>query len=273
MAVAAVLLAHEDALHQPLRVSRSRCGQTVAVARSLPALARSPKEIVSDSIKFGGVTLDCPNAGKLAEFYAEITGGQVTIPGDDWAMMTTPDGRDICFQAAPAYEAPSWPDPASSMQMHLDFDVDDLDSTEARVLAGPVPRSTSFSPTTTAASTPIRSAIRSACPPLKPFRSKPDRERGSFASSMQAVPIPPGSCAPDLAPPGARPYLQRVPVRPRDHSLTAMSTSRVATTTTSKPHITTMAALVPSRPSSFSSAFGSGDWYGLPSSRAAFLNW
>ena len=135
MAVAAVLLAHEDALHQPLRVSRSRCGQTVAVARSLPALARSPKEIVSDSIKFGGVTLDCPNAGKLAEFYAEITGGQVAIPGDDWAMMTTPDGRDICFQAAPAYEAPSWPDPASSMQMHLDFDVDDLDSTEARVLA------------------------------------------------------------------------------------------------------------------------------------------
>lgn len=43
-------------------------------------------------------------------------------------MMTTPDGRDICLQAAPTYEAPSWPDPASSMQMHLDFDVDDLDS-------------------------------------------------------------------------------------------------------------------------------------------------
>jgi hypothetical protein len=50
-------------------------------------------------------------------------------------MMTTPDGRDICFQAAPAYEPPAWPDPGSSMQMHLDFDVDDLDSTEARVLA------------------------------------------------------------------------------------------------------------------------------------------
>lgn len=44
-------------------------------------------------------------------------------------------GSDICFQAAPAYAPPSWPDPASSMQMHLDFDVDDLDATEARVLA------------------------------------------------------------------------------------------------------------------------------------------
>ena len=34
---------------------------------------------MSDSIKFGGVTLDCPNAGELAAFYAEITGGEVTV--------------------------------------------------------------------------------------------------------------------------------------------------------------------------------------------------
>src|SRR5262249_21951077 len=50
-------------------------------------------------------------------------------------MMTCPDGSDICFQAAPGYSPPSWPDAASPMQMHLDFDVDDLDATEARVLA------------------------------------------------------------------------------------------------------------------------------------------
>jgi hypothetical protein len=80
---------------------------------------------VSDSIKFGGVTLDCPDAGELAAFYAEITGGEVTVPGDFWAMMTCPDGSDICFQAAPAYARPTWPDPVSSMQMHLDFDADD----------------------------------------------------------------------------------------------------------------------------------------------------
>ena len=46
---------------------------------------------MSDSIKFGGVTLDCPNAGELAAFYAEITGGQVTVPGDSWAMTTCPN--------------------------------------------------------------------------------------------------------------------------------------------------------------------------------------
>jgi len=90
---------------------------------------------VTDSIKFGGVTLDCLHAGELAAFYAEITGGEVAVPGDEWAMTTCPDGSDICFQAAPGYLRPRWPDPASSLQMHLDFDVDDLDATEARVLA------------------------------------------------------------------------------------------------------------------------------------------
>ena len=50
-------------------------------------------------------------------------------------MTTCADGSDICFQAAPAYSPPTWPDAVSSMQMHLDFDVDDLDATEARVLA------------------------------------------------------------------------------------------------------------------------------------------
>jgi hypothetical protein len=35
-----------------------------------------------DSIKFGGVTLDCPHAGELAAFYAQLTDGQITIPGD-----------------------------------------------------------------------------------------------------------------------------------------------------------------------------------------------
>ena len=90
---------------------------------------------MSDSIKFGGVTLDCPNAGELATFYAEITGGEVTVPGDSWAMTTCPDGSAICFQGTPGYSPPSWPDAASSQQMHLDFDVDDLHATEVRVLA------------------------------------------------------------------------------------------------------------------------------------------
>jgi hypothetical protein len=89
---------------------------------------------MSDSIKLGSVALDCPDAGKLAEFYADITGGRVTFRCADWATVNGPGGR-IDFQTAPGHAPPGWPDPASSMQMHLDFDIDDLDAAEARVLA------------------------------------------------------------------------------------------------------------------------------------------
>jgi hypothetical protein len=85
-------------------------------------------------IRLSSVTLDCPDAGKLAAFYAEITGGTVTFRHELWATVNGPGGR-IDFQTAPAYTPPKWPDPASSMQMHLDFYVGDLDAAEARVLA------------------------------------------------------------------------------------------------------------------------------------------
>src|SRR5690242_17500585 len=89
---------------------------------------------MSDAISFGSVALECPDANALADFYATMTGGRVTYRDDDWATVRCPGGR-LDFQTAPGYVAPTWPDPASSMQMHLDFDVDDLDATEARALA------------------------------------------------------------------------------------------------------------------------------------------
>ena len=89
---------------------------------------------MSDSIKLGSVALDCPDAGKLAAFYAEIMGGEVVYSDEDWATVKGPGGR-LDFQTAPGYQPPTWPDPSSSMQMHLDFDFDDADAAEARVLA------------------------------------------------------------------------------------------------------------------------------------------
>jgi hypothetical protein len=89
---------------------------------------------MSDAISYGSVALECPDAHALAVFYATITGGRVTYTDGEWATVRCPGGR-LDFQTAPGYVAPTWPDPASSMQMHLDFDVDDLDAAEARVLA------------------------------------------------------------------------------------------------------------------------------------------
>jgi len=89
---------------------------------------------MSDSIKLVPVTVDCPDARKLAAFYATITGGTVTFAEEGWAEVEGPNGC-IDFQTAPGHLPPTWPDEASSMQMHLDFAVDDLDAAEARVLA------------------------------------------------------------------------------------------------------------------------------------------
>jgi catechol-2,3-dioxygenase len=89
---------------------------------------------MSDSIEFGSVALECPDARQLAAFYAEITGGTVTSANEDWATVRCPGGA-IDFQTAPGYQPPTWPDPSSSMQMHLDLLVDDADAAEARVLA------------------------------------------------------------------------------------------------------------------------------------------
>lgn len=89
---------------------------------------------MSDIIKLAPVTVDCPDARQLASFYATITSGTVTFADEGWAEVEGANGA-IDFQTAPGYRRPRWPDPESSMQMHLDFIVDDLDAAEARVLA------------------------------------------------------------------------------------------------------------------------------------------
>jgi Glyoxalase-like domain len=89
---------------------------------------------MSESIKLLSVALDCPDAGQLAAFYAGITGGEVIFCDDSWAVVQAPGAR-IDFQTAAGYVPPAWPDPASSMQMHLDFYVDDAEAAEVRVLA------------------------------------------------------------------------------------------------------------------------------------------
>jgi catechol-2,3-dioxygenase len=88
---------------------------------------------MSDTIRLSSVTLDCPDAGRLAAFYASIIGGKVTAIGDQWASVQGPNGR-IDFQTVPGYTPPTWPDPTSSIMMHLDFLVEDRTAAETRVL-------------------------------------------------------------------------------------------------------------------------------------------
>lgn len=88
---------------------------------------------MSDTIRLSGVTVNAPDAIALARFYAVITGG-VATGNSHWATVTGPHAI-IGFQQVDDFRPPAWPDGAVPMQMHLDFFVDDLGATEARVLA------------------------------------------------------------------------------------------------------------------------------------------
>ena len=73
------------------------------------------------------VVLECQDPVALATFYAELTGWALVEQDPDWATIRErPDqGSRLAFQRAPGHAAPAWPDPASPMQFHLDFMVDD----------------------------------------------------------------------------------------------------------------------------------------------------
>ena len=88
---------------------------------------------MSDAIRLSGVTVNAPDALALATFYAEIT-GVVATGNSRWAAVT--GGHvSIEFQQVPNFRPVEWPSGDVPMQMHLDFFVDDLEATEARVLA------------------------------------------------------------------------------------------------------------------------------------------
>lgn len=80
--------------------------------------------------------IDCPDPLALAGFYAEVLGMRVNESFDDWVVIGLAAGdRHLAFQRSPAFVAPTWPDPASSQQLHLDIRVDDIEEAERAVVA------------------------------------------------------------------------------------------------------------------------------------------
>ena len=91
------------------------------------------------SIHFSLVALDCPDPLALADFYSKLTGLAVEPLGDlapeevSWIELVA--SPTIAFQKVASYTPPTWPEGPVPQQLHLDFDVDDLDEAEARALA------------------------------------------------------------------------------------------------------------------------------------------
>ncbi|HEU5127260.1 MAG TPA: VOC family protein [Glycomyces sp.] len=82
------------------------------------------------------IALDCADPVALAEFYAALLGGRVVADPEDpeWVELHGTEGTRLAFQRAEGYRPPQWPGQSSPQQMHLDFDVDDLEADERRVL-------------------------------------------------------------------------------------------------------------------------------------------
>src|SRR5665811_1527215 len=93
------------------------------------------------NIRFSVAALDCPDPLELAAFYARLTGLEVEplgdLPPDDvtWIELLNDDMPTIAFQKIAAYAAPTWPEGITPQQLHLDFEVDDLDAAEQLALS------------------------------------------------------------------------------------------------------------------------------------------
>jgi predicted enzyme related to lactoylglutathione lyase len=81
------------------------------------------------------VIIDCPDPLELARFYSELTGRPVKDDSHEgWAGIRFGD-LELAFMRVADYRAPQWPAAEHPKQFHLDFEVDDIEAEQARVLA------------------------------------------------------------------------------------------------------------------------------------------
>ncbi|WP_166140037.1 VOC family protein [Nocardioides ochotonae] len=86
-------------------------------------------------------TIDSSDAGRLAQFYADLTGGEVTgvYPEYGYAQASVL-GATLNFQTVQDYTRPQWPGQDQPQQYHLDLRVGDLEgaSDHARSLGASI---------------------------------------------------------------------------------------------------------------------------------------
>jgi predicted enzyme related to lactoylglutathione lyase len=82
-----------------------------------------------------GYIIDCPHPMRLATFYSEMTGRSL-VEGSSESMALINVGEvDLAFQRVEDYRAPRWPDSEHPKRFHIDFEVDDIEAEQNRVLA------------------------------------------------------------------------------------------------------------------------------------------
>jgi catechol 2,3-dioxygenase-like lactoylglutathione lyase family enzyme len=108
-------------------------------ASTLRVVTASENVLGAGIARFGVVALDCADPSALAHFYSALTGWAADRPYDSdvWIQLDPPDGHGaaLAFQKVAGYRPPQWPGQEVPQQLHIDFEVPDLDAGEQQVLA------------------------------------------------------------------------------------------------------------------------------------------
>ena len=81
------------------------------------------------------ITLDCPDPLALMAFYQEATGLPPHPKSDgDFAGLGGVGKLFIGFQRVDGHRPPTWPDQVVPQQLHLCWDVDDMDAAAERLV-------------------------------------------------------------------------------------------------------------------------------------------
>jgi hypothetical protein len=79
------------------------------------------------------VTLDCADAGTLAEFWAAMLGGTIVFSTPQ-AVGVRSEAGWLAAMVVADYRPPTWPGPEVPKQIHLDLGVDDLEAAVAEAI-------------------------------------------------------------------------------------------------------------------------------------------
>lgn len=75
-------------------------------------------------LELAALTIDCPDAAAMGDFYCSALGGTVTHRDDDSLFLQTA-ALLLIFRRVSDYRAPTWPSPEVPLQTHFEFVVDD----------------------------------------------------------------------------------------------------------------------------------------------------
>jgi catechol 2,3-dioxygenase-like lactoylglutathione lyase family enzyme len=103
------------------------------VTRPKPPTA-GPKPTAGPPARLQVVVLDCPDPAALAAFYSSVLDLDVASAEDGWVQLQAGGGVPLAFQRVADYRPPQWPSAEHPQQLHLDLEVDDLDTAEAAVV-------------------------------------------------------------------------------------------------------------------------------------------